>query len=85
MILILEDDPTRVQGFLASLNSLDPSLTVLVWRDAWRMIREIPDYLPSCMLMSLDHDLEPHDGDESDLGTGMDVVRFLVTCTQFVP
>jgi hypothetical protein len=41
------------------------------------MIREAEPFLPSARLISLDHDLEPWDGDVEDPGDGIDVAKFL--------
>ena len=41
------------------------------------MIREVEPLLPSARLISLDHDLEPAEGETEDPGDGIDVARFL--------
>jgi hypothetical protein len=76
MLLMLEDDHDRVDRFRATLHAIAPSMTMIVWRNAGKMIREIEPFLPAARLISLDHDLEPVDGDE-DPGDGIDVARFL--------
>ncbi len=77
MLLMLEDDPDRIRRFTATSRSVDPSLHLVVWRDARKMIAELGDYLPSARLISLDHDLEPDEGQEDDLGDGVMVAKFL--------
>lgn len=77
MLLMLEDDAERVQRFTETLHVIDPGLTLLVWRDAKAMIREVGVHLPNARVISLDHDLESLDGG-SDPGDGLEVVKFLV-------
>ena len=71
VILMLEDSPDRLARFATVLSHLAPHLQFLHWRNAPRMIRECPPYLPYCRLICLDHDLDP-DGDE-DPGDGLSV------------
>jgi hypothetical protein len=78
MLLMLEDDAERVARFTLTLRTIDPELTLLVWKDAKAMIREVGSHLPSARLISLDHDLEPLDG-APDPGDGLEVVKFLVS------
>jgi hypothetical protein len=73
VLLLLEDDPERLERFRAAAVRL--GIELVVWRDARRMIAEIHDRLPSARLISLDHDLEP-DGD-IDPGDGLDVAKHL--------
>jgi hypothetical protein len=77
MILMLEDDAERVARFTATLRALDPTLRLLVWRDARAMIREVEAFLPGARLISLDHDLEPAAGETADPGDGLEVAKFL--------
>jgi hypothetical protein len=77
MLLMLEDDRERIERFTATLLANAPSMPLMVWRSAGRMIREIEPFLPSARLISLDHDLEPVEGEEGDPGDGIDVARFL--------
>jgi len=77
MLLMLEDDPDRIERFTAALRAIDPSLRLVIWRSAKKMVREIEPYLPSARLISLDHDLEPQEGDVEDPGDGIEVARFL--------
>jgi hypothetical protein len=77
MILILEDDRERIERFTAALRDIVPSIPLIVWRSASRMIREVEPFLPAARLISLDHDLEPGEGETEDPGEGIDVARFL--------
>ena len=76
-VLMLEDDTERVEWFTAALGRADPSLRLVVWRSARRMLGELPDLLPSARLVSLDHDLEPDPADLGDPGDGLDVAKWL--------
>jgi len=75
-ILMLEDDSDRLARFEIVISQIDPEIRLIQWRNAHRMIREAAQYLPSCNLICLDHDLEPEPR-ESDPGDGLDVARFL--------
>ena len=55
MLLMLEDDPERIQRFQATLLAIAPSMPLMVWRSAGKMIREIEPFLPYARLISLDH------------------------------
>jgi len=77
MLLMLEDDRERIERFTAALKSVDPSLRLVVWRSARAMVREVGPFLPSARLISLDHDLEPQEGDSDDPGDGIEVAKFL--------
>ena len=77
MLLMLEDDNERIERFRAALKSLDPAMPLIVWRSARKMIAEVERYLPTARLISLDHDLEPVEGETEDPGDGIDVARFL--------
>jgi hypothetical protein len=85
MILLLEDDADRVRRFTDALRAIDSSLALVVWRDARRMIREVGERLPHARLISLDHDLEPEEGQSGDPGDGLEVVKFLVKRPQVCP
>src|SRR5262249_32578964 len=88
MLLMLEDDDERIKRFTDSVKSIDPSLRLVIWRSAKRMVREIEPFLATARLISLDHDLEPTEGEEEDPGDGIDVARFLAeqspVCTVIV-
>jgi hypothetical protein len=75
-ILILEDNPERLEGLARVLGEVVPGMEVVQWRDARRMIRECRAYLDCCRLICLDHDLEPVAG-EGDPGDGLEVARHL--------
>lgn len=85
MILILEDDIERRQGFVAALRIVDPSLESIFWRSARQMIQEVSSWLPTAQLISLDNDLDPWEGDRDDPGEGLEVVKFLVEQSQSCP
>lgn len=78
MLLLLEDNAERLERFAAVLQAIDPALPLRVWRDAHAMIREAGALLPSTVLISLDHDLEPAPG-ASDPGDGYMVAKWLVS------
>jgi len=78
-VLILEDDPYRIERFRAVLESIDRPAGFRIWSSAAKMINDLDAYLPAAGLISLDHDLEPRPGEFEDPGDGMDVVRFLTT------
>jgi len=78
MLLMLEDNPERIERFTATLKAIDPTIRLVLWRNAWSMIGEMATFLPQARLISLDHDLEPIDGDKRDPGDGLEVTKFLV-------
>lgn len=78
LILMLEDDPERLERFSAVLQQINLDLRIEVWRDANVMIHEVGAYLSRAALISLDHDLEPCPGG-ADPGDGLAVVKYLVT------
>jgi hypothetical protein len=84
MILLLEDAADRLRRFAGALRALDPALELKTWRSARRMVRDLDAWLPAAGLLSLDHDLEPGEGD-ADPGDGLEVVRFLVRRSQVCP
>jgi hypothetical protein len=77
MLLMLEDDQERIERFTEALSEVDPSLALVIWRNARKMVREVESFLPAARLISLDHDLEPQAGDLEDPGDGIEVARFL--------
>lgn len=85
MLLMLEDDGERIERFTAVLAVIAPSLPLVIWRSAKKMLREVEPFLPSARLISLDHDLEPQEGDEEDPGDGIDVARFLASRRPLCP
>lgn len=78
MLLMLEDDPERLERFAATLRGIDPDLSLKVWRTAHAMICEAGPLLPTASLISLDHDLEPEPGGP-DPGEGYMVAKFLTS------
>src|SRR5262245_446384 len=70
MLLILEDNAERIARFHAVLAGLAPGLPARLWRNAYRMLEDLPTVLPAATLISLDHDLDPEDGEADDPGTG---------------
>src|SRR5262245_1227935 len=85
MLLMLEDNAERVERFIAALRRVDPALELRAWRNAWTMIREVELLLPSACLLSLDHDLDPAEGNSEDPGTGWDVTRHLANLPPVCP
>ena len=63
-ILILEDNDERVEAFQKSVAKLRDGFELKVWRDAPSMIAECEAFFPTAALISLDHDLNPHAGDD---------------------
>lgn len=49
------------------------------------MLRELEACLPSARLISLDHDLDPEEGEETDPGTGWDVTKALAAMAPVCP
>jgi hypothetical protein len=81
VILMLEDDPERLERFRASALQLGAEL--VVWRSAHCMIAEIAEVLATAALISLDHDLEPEDS--SDPGDGLDVAKHMAKLVPTCP
>ena len=77
MICILEDDDGRVRRFRAAAAEVAPHLPVRVWRSARVMIADVPQWLCSASVISLDHDLNRLPGDSDDPGCGYDVATLL--------
>jgi len=85
MILMLEDNAERVRRFTAALRRADPTLSLQIWRYAWAMIREMEAHLSTARLISLDHDLDPEEGNLEDPGTGWDVTKLLAALPPMCP
>jgi hypothetical protein len=85
MLLMLEDDRERIERFTAARKAIAPSMPLVVWRSATRMLREVESFLPTACLISLDHDLEPCEGETADPGDGIDVARFLAALPPVCP
>lgn len=76
-ILILEDDADRIRSFNLATASLGEAFRCKIWRDAPTMMAECEAWFPDTALISLDHDLNPVKGSPPEVGTGLDVARFL--------
>jgi hypothetical protein len=85
MLLMLEDNAERVRRFTAALRHIDAALPLRIWRNAWTMIREIEACLSAARLISLDHDLDPEEGDADDPGTGWDLTKVLAALPPACP
>jgi hypothetical protein len=75
---MLEDNPECIERFKATLTAIDPALRLVIWRSAKAFIAEAATLLPQARLVSLDHDLEPLEGDVADPGDGFEAAKFLV-------
>lgn len=84
-VLILEDNQERVERFKSVLKNIDKSLEIKFWKSARKMIKDVDLHLPSSILISLDHDLEPLVNESSDPGDGLDVAKFLTTHSPVCP
>ncbi len=76
LILILEDNQERRDGFIAVLTELAPGSEIIFWNNARVMIRELPVHLGNARLISLDHDLNEVPASE-DAADGLLVAEFL--------
>lgn len=76
LILILEDNQERREGFSAVLNELAPECEVRYWHNARVMVEELPAVLSKARLISLDHDLNEVP-DEEDARDGLLIAEFL--------
>ena len=74
---MLEDDGERIERFTAVVKVIAPAMPFVVWRSAKKMVREVEPFFAAARLISLDHDLEPYEGDTEDPGDGIEVARFL--------
>lgn len=81
LLLMLEDDTERLVRFRTVAARLGMSL--VVWRDARRMVAEATELLHRAALVSLDHDLESES--EADPGDGLDVARHLAALAPTCP
>lgn len=77
-LLMLEDDEERIVRFATCVNSMNTKLEMRIWRDAYQMIREATALLPSALLISLDHDLEP-ENEGNDPGDGYMIAQWLTS------
>ena len=85
MILMLEDNLDRIERFTKSVDLIDSSLRLIIWRNANTMIKEVKIFLPVARLISLDHDLEPEIGEVEDPGDGYEVSKFLAVLRPICP
>ena len=85
IILILEDDISRIDRFKAVINNSRANIQIKMWRNAHKMIDEMDDYFQNCVLISLDHDLTTIEPDGSDPGDGMDMARSLASHKPICP
>ena len=76
-ILILEDNEERIADFEKAVERLGGGYDLKLWRDTHSMRAECEKCFSTAALISLDHDLNPVPGTTADLGTGLDVARFL--------
>lgn len=77
LILILEDNADRIAGFQRVISTLNPALSVRIWKDASEMIAQAAELLPQTILISLDHDLNRESETSVDPGTGLEVAIYL--------
>jgi hypothetical protein len=85
LILMLEDDHSRIGRFTASCRAMWPSWQLRIWANAHQMLHEAPELLPVARLISLDHDLEPREGDTTDPGDGLLVAKWLASHSPICP
>jgi hypothetical protein len=78
MLMMLEDDPERLQRFRDVLRSIDPKLHLQLWRNAHQMMSEAASYLENTWLISLDPDLE-EEPDGVEPGDRYMVAQWLVS------
>jgi ADP-ribosylglycohydrolase len=76
-ILILEDNEERIAHLQKAISQLGGDYEAKFWRDAHSMCAECEAFFPTAALISLDHDLNPAPETATDLGTGLDVAKFL--------
>lgn len=87
-VLILEDDPARVQAMRAVPAALLPAAELAVCDNAADAIAFLPDRGRETILISLDHDLgaaRVHDGRSVDPGDGRDVAEFMSSVAAACP
>ena len=77
LLLILDDDRTRLRGFDEIVHQLGKEWVIRAWRDAPSMITEIDSLLPDAQLISLDHDLYKDSPSDPDPGTGRMIADLL--------
>src|SRR5260221_120612 len=88
VVVILEDDPSRVRAMRGVLAELLPGVEVLAFDNAPDAIDFLRVYCDRTILISLDHDLGPsrvRDGAAFEPGDGRDVCAFLGECRPACP
>jgi len=85
LLLILDDDRTRLRGFEEIASRLGNDWTVRTWRDAPTMIAELYRYSDAAELISLDHDLYKDAPSDRDPGSGRMVADALSKCKPACP
>ena len=83
--LVLEDNKDRMYSFREAAAQYEPPQELKLWRIAKHMISEIPDFLSSTTLISLDHDLYRHHDDDPEPGTGREIADDLATLEPICP
>jgi hypothetical protein len=77
LLLILDDDRTRLRGFDEIVPRLGKEWIIKAWRDAPSMIAEIDSLLGEAQLISLDHDLYKDSPSDPDPGSGRMIADLL--------
>jgi hypothetical protein len=77
LLLILDDDRTRLRGFDEITSRLGVDWVVKAWRDAFSMTSELDRHLAGAQLISLDHDLYKDSPSDPDPGSGRVVADYL--------
>jgi hypothetical protein len=81
-IVILEDDPYRIQEMIHCLLELYSGVKIVTFDNAPDMIDWLKEHLDEAKIICLDHDLGPNrsrHGKLFDPGTGRDVADYLST------
>ncbi len=77
LLLILDDDHTRLRGFDEVVHRLGNEWVIRAWRTAPAMIAEIDSLLGDAQLISLDHDLYKDAPSDPDPGSGRVIADLL--------
>lgn len=77
LLLILDDDRTRLRGFDDIVPRLGEEWVMRFWRDAPSMIAELDPLLGDAQLISLDHDLYKDSPSDPDPGSGRMIANLL--------
>lgn len=85
LLLILDDDRTRLRSFEEIASRLGKDWAVKAWRDAPTMIAELYRYSDAAELISLDHDLYRDAPSDRDPGSGRMVADALSKCKPACP